>query len=379
MPATYVGVGDPVHYFYVGYTRGELRHLCRAGNYLRRQLNNAAIPISYQALWEATQQGHPTLNEWDFQRLLTAYSTIESVDQAEVPTYQFSFFALSTRGRLAKRVLYELGKISHIDEIVTELNKRFREAGREENYERESIRGAIIKESGVESQGKMSRYALASWGYNTDSISTLIRRALLGVNQPMILDDITNKVLDVRPNLLPSSVRSVACLDLVRLFDGSYILPEWRVRYVTRIQPKYEGPPLLDIIIGRLLAAPNRRMQYQQLREDLLTTTHFSPHSIYHAFYIHDHIEKVSIEGESYIQLDPNYTPRQSADPFIAEVYNFLRALPSKCCTLRHLRDELNSTRYAKTTIYRKISQYSDLVEKFEVDGTLWVRLRQDS
>lgn len=374
VPSTYSDFSAEIFYAPKG-ERPKLRQFFTIGKEVLKRLNENAVDITAAELFTKLSGNKAPVTPEIVSRHLRLFPEVETLEETYPVRYQTSFARLATTGRRAKRVLYQMGKATHLNEITAALNLKMLEENLSKQYSTDQVRSAVLKEPGISARGKLSTYSMDRWGENVDSISTLIRKALIRHGEPLESRQLIVEVQRIRPAVKETSIASIIALDFLSLHDGTKILPEWENRYAQFLRPKYTGPTLKSMAVDFLQLYPEG-VATQRVRRYLYNNTDFSRSSIYQLFYHHDCFEVFKEEEKSFVRLAEGYDPvLERKDPFIEEATEFLKTKPNQTCAILDFMEQLQSNNFQKNTLRKKVNQYPEHFFKYVIDGRAYVAL----
>ena len=141
-------------------------------------------------------------------------------------TYRLKFEALPNMADRAVRVLAENGKPMQREEILRHIN---RHALRRLN-QMATLVGQMSVDPRLEPIGKTGEWALTEWGHETGSLHAIVEAILAREGKELQVEDIIDRVLEVRPQANITSIRmtlQLRPLQFRRVSPGVYGLASW--------------------------------------------------------------------------------------------------------------------------------------------------------
>lgn len=194
-----------------------------------RTLKKAISPLNEMQVIINCKKKSKTISNIDILKAIEILPEIEMIQNENTYLYQVKFEFLPSASDRAFRVLIENGDTMYIDNIVSEINRRLVHSNTSKIYDRHSL--AIASDTRFIALGKTGYWGLKIWGKNSVKIELLIKKALYKLDKPSSYDEIYQEIIQERPNLKESSVRSLIGRDCLKVESEKWILPEWKQKY----------------------------------------------------------------------------------------------------------------------------------------------------
>ncbi|WP_421799382.1 hypothetical protein [Haliscomenobacter sp.] len=277
-------------------------------------LEESVLPLSIFDLIIRVKRADSSIQRNVLELVLKVFPEIEEITLNSQEMYQIRLDKLSSAADMAERILFQFGKSAHVDEIVREINVSLYRLGSNKSVNKSSVLSQLKDKKDIVFQGRTGVYSFLEWEENTDSISSLIRKAFLHYNYPLLHKEIIEYVKNIRPTLKETSIRTITAMEYTKLNGDKFILPEWLSNYKNDVAPKLKKMPV----------------QLSTSKKDIAL-----------------------LEIKNYINM---------SGPFGCQLIELTKKMASK----------LN---YKKQTIYTIISENKNEFVKFDKENKTWIRL----
>ena len=252
------------------------------------------------------------IGKFENQNIIRFIKTLPEIDCVKVNGnyfYEIKFHLLSRASDKAYRILHENKKEMYIDDIVSKINSLQIEH-KSKLYDRHSL--TLHSDKRFKSFGKTGKWILSSSNTPTETIETLIKKALIRLDKPSTLEQIISKVNEERKNVNIKSIQ-ILLLKICHKTDGKlYILKEWknkykdlnllekRKKYIRKNQPIYRLNQIKDVTA--YLENKNQNKDYAPSIIKSLSSkdSKYTTQSFYKIFENKNYFEKI-FEGKSLI------------------------------------------------------------------------------
>ena len=171
------------------------------------------------------------IGRFENKNIIRFIKTLPEIDCIKVNgnyLYEIKFHLLSRASDKAYRILHENKKEMYIDDIVSKINSLQIEY-KSKLYDRHSL--TLHSDKRFKSFGKTGKWILSSSNTPTETIETLIKKALIRLDKPSTLEEIISKVNEERKNVNLKSIQILLSKICHKTDDKLYILKEWKNRY----------------------------------------------------------------------------------------------------------------------------------------------------
>jgi len=242
-------------------------------------------------------------------RFIKSLPEITCIKVDETDFYEIKFHHLSRASDKAYRILHENKKEMYIDDIVSKINSLQIEH-KSKLYDRHSL--TLHSDKRFKSFGKTGKWILSSSNTPTETIETLIKKALVRLDKPSTLEEIISKVNEERKNVNIKSIQILLSKICHKTDDKLYILKEWknkykdlkllekRKKYIRKNQPIYRVKQIKDVTV--YLENKNQNKDYASSIIKSLSSkdSKYTTQSFYKIFENKKYFEKI-FEGKSLI------------------------------------------------------------------------------
>jgi hypothetical protein len=237
------------------------KSILKAASILKEVLKKSVSPLLLRDIIIKVRKKVTNAEESVIVNLLEILPEIEILADDNGPYYQLKFNKLGSVSNFVFRILDENKNVMHIDEIVSEINFKLSSNVRNRLYDdRESVVSSIASDNRFVALQKTGYWGLREWNENTETLKTLVKRAMYSLNRPSNKEEIISVVHQIRPQANRKSLIILIGKVCNATEDGNYILPEWRRRYPYLIlKPK----------IRRIVT--NEPEHHNILREEIIT------------------------------------------------------------------------------------------------------------
>ena len=171
------------------------------------------------------------IGRFENKNIIRFIKTLPEIDCIKVNgnyLYEIKFHLLSRASDKAYRILHENKKEMYIDDIVSKINSLQIEY-KSKLYDRHSL--TLHSDKRFKSFGKTGKWILSSSNTPTETIETLIKKALIRLDKPSTLEEIISKVNEERKNVNLKSIQILLSKICHKTDNKLYILKEWKNRY----------------------------------------------------------------------------------------------------------------------------------------------------
>ena len=252
------------------------------------------------------------IGRFENKNIIRFIKTLPEIDCIKVNgnyLYEIKFHLLSRASDKAYRILHENKKEMYIDDIVSKINSLQIEY-KSKLYDRHSL--TLHSDKRFKSFGKTGKWILSSSNTPTETIETLIKKALIRLDKPSTLEEIISKVNEERKNVNIKSIQILLSKICHKTDDKLYILKEWKNRYkdlkllekrknyIRKNQPIYRLNQIKDVTI--YLENKNQNKDYASSIIKSLSSkdSKYTTQSFYKIFENKKYFEKI-FEGKSLI------------------------------------------------------------------------------
>ena len=252
------------------------------------------------------------IGRFENKNIIRFIKTLPEIDCIKVNgnyLYEIKFHLLSRASDKAYRILHENKKEMYIDDIVSKINSLQIEY-KSKLYDRHSL--TLHSDKRFKSFGKTGKWILSSSNTPTETIETLIKKALIRLDKPSTLEEIISKVNEERKNVNLKSIQILLSKICHKTDDKLYILKEWKNRYkdlkllekrknyIRKNQPIYRLNQIKDVTI--YLENKNQNKDYASSIIKSLSSkdSKYTTQSFYKIFENKKYFEKI-FEGKSLI------------------------------------------------------------------------------
>ena len=201
------------------------------------------------------------IGRFENKNIIRFIKTLPEIDCIKVNgnyLYEIKFHLLSRASDKAYRILHENKKEMYIDDIVSKINSLQIEY-KSKLYDRHSL--TLHSDKRFKSFGKTGKWILSSSNTPTETIETLIKKALIRLDKPSTLEEIISKVNEERKNVNLKSIQILLSKICHKTDDKLYILKEWknkykdlkllekRKKYIRKNQPIYRLNQIKDVTV----------------------------------------------------------------------------------------------------------------------------------
>ena len=252
------------------------------------------------------------IGRFENKNIIRFIKTLPEIDCIKVNgnyLYEIKFHLLSRASDKAYRILYENKKEMYIDDIVSKINSLQIEH-KSKLYDRHSL--TLHSDKRFKSFGKTGKWILSSSNTPTETIETLIKKALIRLDKPSTLEEIISKVNEERKNVNIKSIEILLSKICHKTVDKLYILKEWknrykdlkllekRKKYIRKNQPIHRLNQIKDVTV--YLENKNQNKDYSSSIIKSLSSkdSKYTTQSFYKIFENKKYFEKI-FEGKSLI------------------------------------------------------------------------------
>ena len=207
-------------------------------------LEESVLPISFHDLIIKVRRANRAIKKNNIELVLKVFPEIEVIALDSQEMYQIRLDKLSSSADMVERILDQIGESTHVDKIVREIQVNLQRLGSNKKVTKISLSKQLKDKKHIVSQGRTGIYSFLKWEENTDSISRLIRKALLHYNHPLSHKEIIKYIKNIRSTLKETSIRTITAMEYIRLNDNKFILPEWKRDYKNDVAPKLKKMPI---------------------------------------------------------------------------------------------------------------------------------------
>ena len=250
------------------------------------------------------------IGRFENKNIIRFIKTLPEIDCIKVNgnyLYEIKFHLLSRASDKAYRILYENKKEMYIDDIVSKINSLQIEH-KSKLYDRHSL--TLHSDKRFKSFGKTGKWILSSSNTPTETIETLIKKALIRLDKPSTLEEIISKVNEERKNVNIKSIQILLSKICHKTDDKLYILKEWknkykdlkllekRKKYIRKNQPIYRLNQIKDVTV--YLENKNKDYASSIIKSLSSKDSKYTTQSFYKIFENKKYFEKI-FEGKSLI------------------------------------------------------------------------------
>tara|TARA_B100001059_G_scaffold67915_1_gene64793 strand:- start:1242 stop:3380 length:2139 start_codon:yes stop_codon:yes gene_type:complete len=252
------------------------------------------------------------IGKFENQNIIRFIKTLPEIDCIKVNgnyLYEIKFHLLSRASDKAYRILHENKKEMYIDDIVSKINSLQIEH-KSKLYDRHSL--TLHSDKRFKSFGKTGKWILSSSNTPTETIETLIKKALIRLDKPSTLEEIISKVNEERKNVNIKSIQILLSKICHKTDNKLYILKEWknkykdlkllekRKKYIRKNQPIHRLNQIKDVTV--YLENKNQNKDYASSIIKSLSSkdSKYTTQSFYKIFENKKYFEKI-FEGKSLI------------------------------------------------------------------------------
>ena len=252
------------------------------------------------------------IGRFENKNIIRFIKTLPEIDCIKVNgnyLYEIKFHLLSRASDKAYRILHENKKEMYIDDIVSKINSLQIEY-KSKLYDRHSL--TLHSDKRFKSFGKTGKWILSSSNTPTETIETLIKKALIRLDKPSTLEEIISKVNEERKNVNLKSIQILLSKICHKTDDKLYILKEWknrykdlkllekRKKYIRKNQPIHRLNQIKDVTV--YLENKNQNKDYASSIIKSLSSkdSKYTTQSFYKIFENKKYFEKI-FEGKSLI------------------------------------------------------------------------------
>jgi hypothetical protein len=252
------------------------------------------------------------IGRFENKNIIRFIKTLPEIDCIKVNgnyLYEIKFHLLSRASDKAYRILHENKKEMYIDDIVSKINSLQIEY-KSKLYDRHSL--TLHSDKRFKSFGKTGKWILSSSNTPTETIETLIKKALIRLDKPSTLEEIISKVNEERKNVNIKSIEILLSKICHKTDDKLYILKEWknkykdlkllekRKKYIRKNQPIHRLNQIKDVTV--YLENKNQNKDYASSIIKSLSSkdSKYTTQSFYKIFENKKYFEKI-FEGKSLI------------------------------------------------------------------------------
>ena len=252
------------------------------------------------------------IGRFENKNIIRFIKTLPEIDCIKVNgnyLYEIKFHLLSRASDKAYRILHENKKEMYIDDIVSKINSLQIEY-KSKLYDRHSL--TLHSDKRFKSFGKTGKWILSSSNTPTETIETLIKKALIRLDKPSTLEEIISKVNEERKNVNLKSIQILLSKICHKTDNKLYILKEWknrykdlkllekRKKYIRKNQPIHRLNQIKDVTV--YLENKNQNKDYASSIIKSLSSkdSKYTTQSFYKIFENKKYFEKI-FEGKSLI------------------------------------------------------------------------------
>lgn len=250
------------------------------------------------------------IGRFENKNIIRFIKTLPEIDCIKVNgnyLYEIKFHLLSRASDKAYRILHENKKEMYIDDIVSKINSLQIEY-KSKLYDRHSL--TLHSDKRFKSFGKTGKWILSSSNTPTETIETLIKKALIRLDKPSTLEEIISKVNEERKNVNIKSIQILLSKICHKTDDKLYILKEWknkykdlkllekRKKYIRKNQPIYRLNQIKDVTV--YLENKNKDYASSIIKSLSSKDSKYTTQSFYKIFENKKYFEKI-FEGKSLI------------------------------------------------------------------------------
>jgi hypothetical protein len=252
------------------------------------------------------------IGRFENKNIIRFIKTLPEIDCIKVNgnyLYEIKFHLLSRASDKAYRILHENKKEMYIDDIVSKINSLQIEY-KSKLYDRHSL--TLHSDKRFKSFGKTGKWILSSSNTPTETIETLIKKALIRLDKPSTLEEIISKVNEERKNVNLKSIQILLSKICHKTDNKLYILKEWknrykelkllekRKKYIRKNQPIHRLNQIKDVTV--YLENKNQNKDYSSSIIKSLSSkdSKYTTQSFYKIFENKKYFEKI-FEGKSLI------------------------------------------------------------------------------
>jgi hypothetical protein len=250
------------------------------------------------------------IGRFENKNIIRFIKTLPEIDCIKVNgnyLYEIKFHLLSRASDKAYRILHENKKEMYIDDIVSKINSLQIEY-KSKLYDRHSL--TLHSDKRFKSFGKTGKWILSSSNTPTETIETLIKKALIRLDKPSTLEEIISKVNEERKNINLKSIQILLSKICHKTDDKLYILKEWKNRYkdlkllekrknyIRKNQPIYRLNQIKDVTV--YLENKNKDYASSIIKSLSSKDSKYTTQSFYKIFENKKYFEKI-FEGKSLI------------------------------------------------------------------------------
>lgn len=355
--------------------------LLETGKILLEILEKEVVPVSRFDLIVKSKKINKSIHKGYIDIAIRAFSEIEELTNISTEIYQIRLDKLSSAADMAERILYKLGKSTHIDDLVSQINVNLYQLGSNKSITKTSVLSQLRAKKHIVALGRTGVYSFLEWEENTDHISQIIRKAFLHNNRPLSLREIIEYVKKIRPSIKTNSIRSITNMDYIRLDENRYILQEWASKYKPEIMKKRKPSiPQHNYAITILSTRQSKEMKKNDLIRELEEKHQFAKAAAYAIVNRKKYFEEfIKEDGTKWIKaIEPTYDvviPKKSQ--LKAEIIEYVKLSGTNGLRLKDLTKHLSGGgSYSKQMVYKVVSGLHLELTKIKIGDEIWIRLK---
>lgn len=263
-------------------------------NTTKRTLRNNILPLdtSSVAIRVKDKLKNPSIETSDVLNILEQIIEFEKIVDNGNEYYQLKFDIIYSVGDMGVRILHENKRSMHYKEIALLVNQKLQKIGSDKLIKAFSLKLQFAQLPLTIARGKTGYWSLKQWGYDSSTIFSLIKDALISCNSPMTSAEIFEYSVKKQKEVKRHSITSIALSNknaFVRLVNKKYILRDWANRYKALIptepfpfQKRYDHSKIMGHIVEIFKSYSTNKINSGILRAELKNIGLTFPDSTYH-------------------------------------------------------------------------------------------------
>lgn len=362
--------------FYIFDNTIDKNEFFETGRLVFETLKEAVLPIDLFTLTVDLKKKNRKVRSDYIKLVIDKFPEIEVLENENKALFQIRIDLLGTSGDLAERVLYEIGRPTHIDEIISTINRDLFLVGSDRSVTKTSTLNQLKSKKHISFKGKTGIYGFDFGGGNNDSLSELIRKAFLYYDKPLSHLEVIDYIKAIRPNVKDNSIRTIVNMEHLRIEGNKYVLNEWKRKYSDKLliqvkKPKDREKTRLETVIEIFKKRDCRKIPMRILTKLLRNEYKFPNPTIYATLNNKDYFKKNQNNGATIIELVGGLNPKKRVST-IERIKNEAEVYFSHKKSKVLLRDFVSYVErklgIGKQNVYKILSNHPDLFSK-KIEG----------
>lgn len=347
-------------------------------------LKGVVLPVDLFSIIVNSKKRKKGIEKEFVELILSKMPEIKQVEKNGKMLYYLRLDMLNSSGDMAERVLYEIGEPTHVDDLVSSINRNLFLLGSTKSVTKVAVLNQLKAKEHLSFKGKTGIYGFKEWGGNNEPLVNLIKQAFLNSNQPLNNNQIVNYVKGVRPNANSRSIRTIVNMECLSLGKNRYILKEWKRKYSDEIVEKTSRDrskkTRLETTIEVLKNTDDELMALKDLAHKLKNEFKFPSPTVYATLNNSEYFEKVYIDNKAYVKLNRDKVSSISkeigSEKFQAFTYQYFSSRSDRVELRKFVAIASDKLKRNRQTIYKYISEKPELYQKDQIGTITYLSLK---